>query len=355
MQTWYILVEERKDGPYSKEDIEKYVAEGRFSPETMVWQKGMVKWKPAKEVFEIDSTIGNSTDQEHSETHFNNVVWYIKSSSRKIGPIKYAELKKRIATGEYKRNDLIYSSALGRWAPISAVEELRQSDSEHKAESKKWYLNYKGDSFGPYTETNLISLLKQGKVTPTTKIWNEAKRKWLCIQNTKFAQFIPESLKKRWEGLENWYYMRGTQKLGPFSTKAIMTSIKSGTIKPKDRIWSDQRNKWQQVAEIDTFFRLFEKIYKDTDAELWYTKDNDNISGPYSVYDLRQRIQSGSLTFNSLVFSKKSGKWERINSIKRLKAALFVASKIHNNNNSTSSPPRRSELNKNYDGDEDTR
>jgi uncharacterized RDD family membrane protein YckC len=43
---WYYAVNNERQGPITEAEFEKFVAEGRIKPETLVWRMGMTEWKP---------------------------------------------------------------------------------------------------------------------------------------------------------------------------------------------------------------------------------------------------------------------------------------------------------------------
>lgn len=47
---WYVLSEGQQLGPYTGEQLQQYVQEGRVAAETMVWADGMAEWQPAMQI-----------------------------------------------------------------------------------------------------------------------------------------------------------------------------------------------------------------------------------------------------------------------------------------------------------------
>lgn len=61
IKEWYILIDEKQEGPYSLADLRK---ESRLTPDTLVWKPGFEKWLPAGEVAELRKLF---KDLEESE------------------------------------------------------------------------------------------------------------------------------------------------------------------------------------------------------------------------------------------------------------------------------------------------
>jgi GYF domain 2 len=47
---WFIIIENRQEGPYSLLDLKR---DHRFTPDTLVWKKGFQEWIPARFVLEM--------------------------------------------------------------------------------------------------------------------------------------------------------------------------------------------------------------------------------------------------------------------------------------------------------------
>lgn len=66
---WFYIDEnitdgERRQGPYSIEDIENFVKEGKITETTMVWHSGEPAWKPWKEFAQTNESEKNEVDQD---------------------------------------------------------------------------------------------------------------------------------------------------------------------------------------------------------------------------------------------------------------------------------------------------
>lgn len=59
---WFIIVENRQEGPYSIFDLKR---DSRFTPDTLVWKKGFKEWIPARIVKEIEEAF---LDEPPSQT-----------------------------------------------------------------------------------------------------------------------------------------------------------------------------------------------------------------------------------------------------------------------------------------------
>ena len=51
MDNIFVLINNQKYGPYSKEEIINFIKEGRLNPETLCWYEGLSGWIPLKTAF----------------------------------------------------------------------------------------------------------------------------------------------------------------------------------------------------------------------------------------------------------------------------------------------------------------
>lgn len=61
---WYIILNEKREGPYSLQDMRK---DKRISPETLVWKEGFDKWIPIGEVPELKAVFQDVIDEPEDE------------------------------------------------------------------------------------------------------------------------------------------------------------------------------------------------------------------------------------------------------------------------------------------------
>lgn len=56
---WYVSRGTSKQGPFSQQNMLRFVEAGRLFPTDMVWRSGMTEWKPAAEVGDLFPPTGN--------------------------------------------------------------------------------------------------------------------------------------------------------------------------------------------------------------------------------------------------------------------------------------------------------
>lgn len=55
---WHVLIDKKRYGPYTFENVKTYVKEGRVRPDTLVWKKGYQQWLPASKAPELRDLFG---------------------------------------------------------------------------------------------------------------------------------------------------------------------------------------------------------------------------------------------------------------------------------------------------------
>lgn len=59
---WYIYINEKPEGIFSKEQIERFISSGNVTKGALVWKKGLVQWSPIELYFNFDDQ-NNSSDK----------------------------------------------------------------------------------------------------------------------------------------------------------------------------------------------------------------------------------------------------------------------------------------------------
>ena len=68
-------------------------------------------------------------------------------------------------------------------------------DSEINTEEKIWYYaKPDGSKFGPYTEEELVKLLKNGNLTKDDFIWMTDFENWMNIGNSIYSYYLEKTL-----------------------------------------------------------------------------------------------------------------------------------------------------------------
>ncbi len=127
-------------------------------------------------------------------------VWYYLEKGRPRGPVNTDFILAELRAGRLHGRDLLYRETDTQWRELKAFAEFQKSIDEKKdaagARDKKdkghkkddlWVLlarKPEGGGYrqkGPFTTTEIVRKLKDGKVTVTDYIWREGLKEWYKI------------------------------------------------------------------------------------------------------------------------------------------------------------------------------
>ena len=62
---------------------------------------------------------------------------------------------------------------------------------------KSWYyMTLDREKFGPYSDEELVALIRSGELTKNEYIWTPGLEHWLNVGNSVYASFLPENMRK---------------------------------------------------------------------------------------------------------------------------------------------------------------
>ncbi len=193
--------------------------------------------------------------------------------------------------------------------------------------SKTWYFLRDRRKNGPHSLPHMVEMCRAGLIVSDDLVWTKGMKEWSPAGKTVlFETLRKEQNETDKTGSEKvWYYMRDNRKLGPFSERAMIESIRDRVILPDDTVWQEGMQSRTSAADIPRFADALRDARKSLDNELWYCRKGDDIAGPFSILQLRERFAAGELTMDTPVFSKKLGRWEHIRNVTRLKSVVHAA------------------------------
>lgn len=105
---YYYAVNNEKIGPITIEELKK----ANINDETLVWFRGLEKWKKIKNIPELQSVFISEPSKQY----------YLLENSQKIGPFTIDELKEE----NIKPNTLVWSKNLNEWTNARKIDELEE-------------------------------------------------------------------------------------------------------------------------------------------------------------------------------------------------------------------------------------
>ena len=135
-------------------------------------------------------------------------VWYFLEKGRPRGPVNAEFILAEIRAGRLQRQDLLYRERDTQWRELQSFAEFQKSLGDRKLKPSTsadclWVLltrktdggGYKQS--GPFSTTEIVRQLKDGKITVTDYLWREGLKEWykiLAVSEIKERLFDPEQL-----------------------------------------------------------------------------------------------------------------------------------------------------------------
>lgn len=149
-ERWYYVDNGKSQGPFSRDAFIDLIVEGKLTPVTYVWTRGMKEW-----------------------TYLKNTDLY--ASNPVSAP---AEAVEEPVVPEYEE---------------TAVEEStvdEQPDSDSSSDQQEWYYVRQNRSFGPYSQSVMATYIDQGMLDGSSFVWKPGFKDWERLADTELAQYL---------------------------------------------------------------------------------------------------------------------------------------------------------------------
>lgn len=166
-------------------------------------------------------------------------------------------------------------------------------------DAKIWYLNSNGQTYGPYTGDEVISMLKDKTVQFSDYVFKEGFQGWEYIYNVSdfdrrilfpggdqpLVQLPKESVPAEQspvkeesikDGEDLWFVHYGENQLGPYSSSYIKEGLNNKTIFWTYYVWRDGFENWVQIKNCKEFDRRT-KARGESPIGLGITTDYEQI------------------------------------------------------------------------------
>lgn len=136
-KVWYLVVDNKADGPYSEDDLRAKVKNGEIGFSDLVFRAGLDKWTPINELKEFDRRGEGAW--EHTAAEFDVPVdnstegWILlvkrqlkegKSHYIQSGPYTTEQVSDKINKGEVKHEDHAWQKGFTAWRPLASLDEF---------------------------------------------------------------------------------------------------------------------------------------------------------------------------------------------------------------------------------------
>ncbi len=109
---YFLMTEEQRTGPFTEEEVHARVRAGGVNARTLVWHKGLDKWRPFSDVF-----------AEPPEP----VYWFAMIDNRHAGPMTPQVFWSQVAAGQITPETPVWRAGMTSWQPLGETAETPPS------------------------------------------------------------------------------------------------------------------------------------------------------------------------------------------------------------------------------------
>ena len=141
--------------------------------------------------------------------------------------------------------------------------------------------------------------------------------------------------------MSSWYYVQGTERMGPVDQSELHNIFKSGNINRESYVWTKGFVNWERLSDVSELQYYFEeekieslsshppeaKFYFDWQSfskteEVFFiltgkdrNGENEEIIGPYSLNELQGAFEQKRINEKTYIYTPGMHQWERIGCI----------------------------------------
>ncbi len=108
--------------------------------------------------------------------------WYYHDGTNQVGPFADPQVVELIKSGTIKQDTPVWKEGLPEWCLASSTEF-----TQHFLQAN-WYYHDGTNQVGPFADSQVVELVKNGTIKRDTKIWKEGLPDWCLASTTEFAQ-----------------------------------------------------------------------------------------------------------------------------------------------------------------------
>ena len=191
-----------------------------------------------------------------------------------------------------------------------------------------------GVSDGGDNVSGTISL-NDGTVFQFTAVWSAASFDITLFDNTgttELHSFVPATGDPQPEpepepdtaSTQYWVY-DSNQQYGPLSLDQVLARIASGESNRETQVWTVELNTWVLIDTVPEFVEALGPVAQpepDVAAIEYWTFDNEQQFGPFTLQQVLDRIASGESNRETQIWTSTNQQWVMIDTVAELAAAL---------------------------------
>ena len=207
----YLLIEGAQKGPFTVEQLTRYLAQGHIGNDQPAWREGLAGWVAVRGLLPetakpIDQAQPGTKRQEITPSSKNAsgpmlADIYLLYMGSQQGPFPVEKIERYLAQGRITVDQRAWREGMADWVAVKdLLPEICKpaKESQTEAESQKRgpssdelngaisaadiYLLIEGGQQGPFTAEKIKRYLAQGRISHNQPAWREGLAEWVGIQ-----------------------------------------------------------------------------------------------------------------------------------------------------------------------------
>jgi hypothetical protein len=249
--------------------------------------------------------------------------------------------------GRLTKESLVWREGMSQWEIAGNVPELAPLFQTAPAPPQpvqqtqpRYSAAFNGISSGPYTLEELKPFAEKGQLTRETLIWKEGSSQWVAASSVpEVAALIPQTAQDQppAAGLQPDAFVAGKffvlvdgQPSGPLSIDALKQQIEKRQLARSSLVWREGLQQWVAAESLPELTNIFPVIPPPPPPQTarspmrYYIAANGYPDGPYTMDELRQKLQSGQIGQRTLVWKEDMPQWAAMSTMPEF-SSLFTA------------------------------
>ncbi|MDR0558171.1 MAG: DUF4339 domain-containing protein [Treponema sp.] len=338
-----IVVENQPTGPFGMNELEQMAQKGRLTKESLVWREGLSRWEAAGNIPELArlfQTAQASPQEAQTPPRYSAAFNGISS-----GPYTLEQIKSFVEKGQLTRETQIWKEGSSQWVAASSIPEVAalipqpQTPSagvqQNDFSAGKFFILVDGQPAGPLSIENLKQQIEKRQLARNSLVWKEGMQQWVAAEilpelASVFPVIPPPPPPQDNHSSLRYYVAVNGYPDGPYTTDELRQKLQMGQIGQRTLIWKEDMPQWAAMSALPEFASLFKASNPAPNiaapaassqqlAQIKYHVAVNGLStGPFTIEDLKQKVQSGQLTRTTQVWKSGMTQWASADAIAEL-------------------------------------
>ncbi|MDR2782847.1 MAG: DUF4339 domain-containing protein [Treponema sp.] len=282
-------------------------------------------------------------EEEEAETRYNVAI-----ENQPTGPFDMGELGQMAQKGRLTKESLVWRGGMSQWEVAGNIPELaplfqRDPASPQPAQTQPRYnATFNGISSGPYTLEELKPFVDKGQLTGETLIWKEGSSQWAAASSIPdVAALLPQATQDQTPAMgfqpdafaaAKFFILVDGQPSGPLSIDTLKQQIEKRQLARNGLVWREGLRQWVAAESLPELTNIFPVIPPPPPPQIvrssiqYYIAVNGYPDGPYSIEEMRQKLQRGQIGQRSLVWKEDMLQWAAMSAVPEFSALFTPAS-----------------------------